>query len=136
MTTVVAALVERNGKLLVCQRRATDPHPLKWEFPGGKAEPDEAPEDALRRELREELAIDAEIGGEAARYPFAYPGRQPILLIFYRVGRFAGEPRNLVFEKIAWEPPLALPALDFLVGDVEYVKRLATSAGHPHCGLC
>jgi 8-oxo-dGTP diphosphatase len=128
MTTVVAALIEREGHLLICRRRPGDPHPLKWEFPGGKAEPVEILEDALRRELREELAIEARIGPEVTRYQFAYPGKSAILLVFFQVREFAGEPRNLVFEEIRWEAPGALHAYDFLEGDVEFVRRLATSA--------
>ena len=127
MTTVVAALIERDGRLLICRRRSTDPHPLKWEFPGGKAERAERLQDALRRELREELAIEAQIGREAARYEFAYPGKRPILLVFFEVREFAGDPRNLVFDEIRWEAPSALPTYDFLEGDVEFVRRLATS---------
>jgi 8-oxo-dGTP diphosphatase len=128
VTTVVAALIERDGRLLICRRRATDPHPLKWEFPGGKIEEGETSEQALLRELKEELAVEAEIGPEFTRYEFAYPGKRPILLIFFRVERYAGEPRNLVFDEIRWEAPAALPGFDFLEGDVEFVRRLATSA--------
>ena len=43
MTTVVAAVIERDGRVLIGRRKATGQHPLKWEFPGGKAEPGEAP---------------------------------------------------------------------------------------------
>ena len=75
MTTVVAAVIERDGRILICQRRRGQAHELKWEFPGGKLEPGESPEVALRRELREELAIDAAPETEITRYEYAYPGR-------------------------------------------------------------
>ena len=100
MTTVVAALIHRAGRILICRRTAQQAHALKWEFPGGKVEPGESPAQALGRELREELAVDARIGGEAERYEFTYPGKQPILLIFYNVTDFGGEPRNCVFEEM------------------------------------
>ena len=58
MTTVVAAVLEANGRILIAQRRAGTPHELKWEFPGGKVDAGESPETALRRELAEELAIE------------------------------------------------------------------------------
>ena len=61
---VVAAVIERDGRILIGQRKSTDPHPLKWEFPGGKVEPQETPEHALIRELAEELGIQATIGAE------------------------------------------------------------------------
>jgi 8-oxo-dGTP diphosphatase len=127
MTTVVAALIERAGRLLICRRRATDPHPLKWEVPGGKTEDAETLHEGLRRELWEELGIDARIGSEVARYHFAYPGKTPILLVFFRVSDFEGEIQNRVFAEIRWEAPQALPGYDFLEGDVEFVRQLSTS---------
>jgi 8-oxo-dGTP diphosphatase len=125
MTTVVAALLERDGLVLACRRREHDPHPLKWEFPGGKVEAGESPTDALRRELQEELGIAAEIGEEVTRYEYCYPDKRPILLIFYRVTNFAGEPRNRVFQEIQWAPAIQLRDLDFLEGDVDFVRTLA-----------
>ena len=59
---VVAAVIERDGQILIGQRKARGRHGLKWEFPGGKVEPGEEPRAALARELREELAIEAVIG--------------------------------------------------------------------------
>jgi len=125
---VVAALIERDGKILVCQRRAGDRFEFKWEFPGGKVEPDEEPRAALRRELREELAIEAKIGEEIARYEYEYPGKKPILLIFYRVDSYDGEPVNQVFASMQWTAARDLPALDFLDGDIDFVRRLARAA--------
>jgi 8-oxo-dGTP diphosphatase len=122
---VVAAVIEKDGRILIGQRRAADRHPLKWEFPGGKVEPYESPRDALRRELREELGIDATIGPEIVRYEFQYPRRAPILLIFHHVTEFAGEMRNGVFEQVRWEARERLPGYDFLDGDVDFVRRLA-----------
>jgi 8-oxo-dGTP diphosphatase len=122
MTTVVAAVIERDGKILICQRRPGQPHELKWEFPGGKLEPGESPEAALLRELQEELAIEAVIGEEITRYEYAYPGRAPILLIFFRVTEYAGEARNLVFKQMAWAPAPALRGYDFLEGDVDFIR--------------
>jgi len=125
VTTVVAAILERDGLLLACRRRADGAHPLKWEFPGGKVEPGERPADALRRELEEELGIMAQIGPEIKRYEYCYPGKQPILLIFFRVTEFTGEPRNRVFEQIQWDTPASLCDYDFLEGDVDFVRTLS-----------
>ena len=83
---VVAALIERDGMVLICQRKAGQRHAGKWEFPGGKVEPDEDFTTALERELFEELAIKATVGDEVARYQYTYPGRSPIQLIFYTGG--------------------------------------------------
>lgn len=122
---VVAAVIERDGMILVGQRRSDDRHPMKWEFPGGKVEVHEAPRDALKRELREELGIEAEIGPEIARYEFQYPKRSPILLIFHSVSHYSGEIQGLCFEQIRWEQRAKLPAYDFLDGDIDFVRRLA-----------
>ena len=122
---VVAAIIERDGRVLVCQRKEGQSHAGKWEFPGGKVEKDEPFPVALARELREELGIVARIGREISRYRFTYPGKDPIQLVFYEVTEFEGEPVNLIFEQIRWERKADLPALDFLDGDVEFVKRLA-----------
>ncbi len=129
MTIVAAALLENDGFVLICQRRAGQAHPLKWEFPGGKVEPGETPDQALRRELREELGIEAEIGAEITRYEYVYPGKQPIVLIFYHVQRFQGQIRNVVFEQIRWESFARLPEYDFLEGDTEFVRDLSRSYG-------
>lgn len=122
---VVAAVIERNGRILVGQRRKTDSHGLKWEFPGGKVERGENPAAALARELEEELGIQARIGRELVRYAHEYPKRATILLIFFRVSDFSGEPQSLAFEKIIWELPDNLPKYDFLDGDIDFVRRLA-----------
>jgi mutator protein MutT len=116
------AVIERDGRLLIAQRRRTAQHPLKWEFPGGKAEPDETPEKAVVRELEEELAIRAKVGPEIGRYEFQYQGRWPILLMFYRVTEFSGEPKNMNFEQILWVQPDQLGNYDFLEGDAEFLK--------------
>jgi 8-oxo-dGTP diphosphatase len=123
--TVSAAIIVRAGTALICQRRADQQHAGKWEFPGGKVEPGEEPAEALNRELREELDVSATIGAEVARYEYTYPGRNPILLIFYKVTEFTGEPDNLIFAEIRWEKIANLRNYDFLEGDVEFVKTLS-----------
>jgi 8-oxo-dGTP diphosphatase len=120
--TVVVAVIERDGRILIAQRRRTAQHPLKWEFPGGKVEPEETPEKAVVRELKEELAIHAKVGPEIGRYEFQYQGRWPIMLMFYRVTEFSGEPKNMDFEQILWVQPDQLGNYDFLEGDAEFLK--------------
>ena len=127
---VVAAVIERDGRILIGQRKPGSKHALKWEFPGGKVEPGEEPRAALQRELREELALEAEIGPQIDAYEFQYPGAPSVTaLVFFQVTEFAGEPQNLDFAQIVWDTPAALPGYDFLEGDVEFVQRLATEQG-------
>lgn len=121
--TVVAAVIERDGRILIGQRKHSGRHPLKWEFPGGKVEPGEGSRQALARELREELAIEAVIGEQMDAYDVRY-GEGPLThLEFYRVTQFAGEPCNLDFEQIVWAEPAALATFDFLEGDVEFIRK-------------
>jgi 8-oxo-dGTP diphosphatase len=122
---VVAAVIKKDGKILACQRKKGDRHELKWEFPGGKLEFGENPREALERELIEELGIDAAIGNEIARYEFAYPNKTPIQLIFFEVNQYSGEIQNRIFAQLRWCDPLELPTMDFLEGDVDFVRRLA-----------
>ena|SRR5271170_5769763 len=122
---VVAAVIERDGRILIGQRKPRGRHALKWEFPGGKVEPGEQPRAALARELREELGIDAKIGNEIERYDFSYAAGHITRLVFFRVIEFAGEPKNLDFAQILWTTRDQLPEFDFLEGDVEFVRRLA-----------
>jgi 8-oxo-dGTP diphosphatase len=125
MVQVVAAILERDGRILICRRTPEQSHPLKWEFPGGKVEPGESPAEALARELEEELGISDAAGDEIERYEFAYPGKSPILLIFIRVTAFRGEPRNLIFHEVRWEPPDRLSSFDFIEGDLDFIRSLA-----------
>lgn len=122
---VAAAVIEKDGLILVGQRRRGDTHPFKWEFPGGKVEHHESPRDALKRELREELGIDAEIGGELTRYEHQYPNRSKILLIFFKVTEYKGEEKAICFEQVAWAERSKLQRYDFLDGDIDFVARLA-----------
>ena len=122
---VVAAVIEQEGRILVCQRKRGARHEFKWEFPGGKVEHGEEPRAAVARELQEELAIDAQIGQEIVRYEHSYQGRAPILLIFYRVTEFTGTVTNIVFEAMEWTNPQSLGSYDFLDGDLDFVRRLA-----------
>jgi len=124
---VVAGLIFRDGRLLVCQRHHTGSFPLKWEFPGGKVEENESDLDALCRELKEELAIDAIDGRLAWRHEHSYSNGPSVALRFYNVHIFNGELTNLVFEQISWVKLSELKDLDFLEGDQPLVDQLAST---------
>lgn len=121
-TVVVAGVLQGPEGILICRRRADQPHPLKWEFPGGKVEPGETPGQALRRELREELGIEAGDATEITRYEFTYPGKMPILLIFLRVAGWSGSMENRIFGQMVWEVPEKLREYDFLEGDLPFLN--------------
>ena len=125
MKRVAAALIVRDGKVLICQRTRYQNMPLKWEFPGGKIERGEHPTDALRRELDEELGIDARIGNEVARIQHKYPDGGAVELRFFVVHEFNGELENRIFRDIQWVSHTQLPEFDFLEADLELVRDVA-----------
>jgi len=125
MKRVVAALIVKDGKILVCQRTKHQTMPLKWEFPGGKIEEGEQPRDALRRELDEELGIDATIGDEVARIRHEYRSGNSVELRFYVVHEFRGELENRIFRDMKWAERTELPSFDFLEADLKLVSDVA-----------
>jgi mutator protein MutT len=122
---VSAGIIVHAGRLLVCRRRSDQPHPSKWEFPGGKREPGESMQECLRRELREELGIEAEVGSEVWRMEYVYPGRAPVALVFFRVPAYRNPIENRVFAEVRWAAVAELAQLDFLEADRELIDRLA-----------
>jgi 8-oxo-dGTP diphosphatase len=125
MKRVVAALIAKDGKLLVCQRTRHQTMPLKWEFPGGKIEAKEQPRDALRRELEEELGILATVGDEVARIQHEYPNGAMVELRFFVVREYQREIENRIFRDMQWAAPRDLPKFDFLEADRTLVRDLA-----------
>jgi 8-oxo-dGTP diphosphatase len=125
MKRVVAALIVKQGKVLVCQRTRHQTMPLKWEFPGGKIEEGEQPRSALRRELEEELGILATVGDEVRRIQHEYPNGGKVELRFFIVREYQREIENRIFRDIQWAEPKDLPAYDFLEADLTLVQELA-----------
>jgi 8-oxo-dGTP diphosphatase len=123
---VVAAIIVRDGNILACQRSAAGKFPLKWEFPGGKVQPNETPEVALARELTEELNIAATIGPQIFRTHHKYAEMdEAVELLFFKAEIDSDEIENRVFNDMRWLSPEGLPKLDFLTADFELVQKLA-----------
>ncbi len=121
---VVAALLYRENRLLVCQRKANGSFPLKWEFPGGKVERGEGYLAALCRELREELGIEVQSATEIFRHKHLYPDRMEVDLTFFRVDDYREPVANRVFQQILWIEVQRLKELDFLEGDLPLIEKL------------
>src|SRR5260370_3424669 len=103
MRVVVAAVIEREDRrLLIGQRRRDDTSPLKWEFPGGKVEEGERPQEALARELREELGVTLIRSVPIRSVKHQYAGQNVVLVIqVYAAGIAVPDERPEKFERIA-----------------------------------
>ena len=121
---VVAAFIERRGRVLLSQRRADQSFPLAWEFPGGKVEPGEELISALVREIREELACTIRVGKILDLVFHAYPEFDLIMPV-YRASITAGVPRARQVAAIAWVPRRNLAKLDLPPADVPLAKKLS-----------
>jgi 8-oxo-dGTP diphosphatase len=133
MRAVVAAVIERSDRrLLIGQRRKTDSSPLKWEFPGGKVEPGEAPEAALTRELKEELGAILLRSIPIGRVVHKYASTpEELEIVFYAVQIAEVELIPRAFEQIAWVLPKELGQYNFLAANAQLVANLATGRIKP-----
>lgn len=122
MIEVVAGVIERDGRILITRRPEGSPLAGLWEFPGGKRNPGETPEDALRRELSEELDAAVTVGEPIETVEWEYPDRR-VRLLFYRCS-LAGEPRPLEGQEMAWVPLAELAGYEFPPADASLITRL------------
>lgn len=130
MLHVVAGIIEIDGYCLICQRhRDSRRFPLKWEFPGGKVEAEENPDEAIERELAEELGILVEDVEKIDAYSFNYPGEDAFYLHFYKIRSFQNTPQNRQFEAMSWVLWENILSYDMLKGDLPFVKREYESRG-------
>jgi len=120
---VSAGLIFRAGKLLITQRHAGSHLGGLWEFPGGKIEPGETPEECLARELREELGVNVEVGSLLERVEHAYP-EKTVRLHFFLGRLHAGEPQPIGCAAVRWVTRADLPLFEFPAADVRLIERL------------
>ncbi|MGO9777991.1 MAG: (deoxy)nucleoside triphosphate pyrophosphohydrolase [Terracidiphilus sp.] len=122
---VAAALIVRGGEVLIGQRRPDQPMALLWEFPGGKIETGESPEQALVRELDEELGIHATIGPRVTRVRHNYRHGGAVDLQFFAVHEFAGEIESRIYQQVRWVRLEELSDYEFLAADRGLIRDLA-----------
>jgi 8-oxo-dGTP diphosphatase len=122
---VAAALIVRDGEVLIGQRRADQPMASLWEFPGGKIEAGESPQEALTRELGEELGIRAEVGPAVTRIRHHYRHGGAVDLRFFAVRAFTGEIDNQIYQQVRWVRIEDLGSYEFLAADRGLIKDLA-----------
>lgn len=132
---VAAGVLWRGGRVLCCRRPEGRPMAGFWEFPGGKLEPGETPEDALCRELFEELGVrvTALVFWRRLDHDYAERGLR-VHLYFFHVTAFAGEPAAKEGQGLVWQPWERAWELDFLGADADIVRELAPPAPEGQAG--
>lgn len=123
MTKVVAAVIQRDGQVLVAQRNSGY-LAGKWEFPGGKVRPSESAEGALIREIQEEFGASIAVGKRIAEVPFSVESKRFLLIGFY-ARHIAGAYVPKDHSRICWTEPSKLLALDLSPADVPIALRVA-----------
>ena len=134
MIRVVAGIIERGARVLICQRRAGKALGLKWEFPGGKMRPSETPRQALERELREELGVATKIGNVVDMVRHRYSEMPDTVQVIFMQAALceplfsAAQPRKPggAFERMVWAPRAELRRYDFLAADRRLIARLVS----------
>ncbi|MFW3147008.1 MAG: (deoxy)nucleoside triphosphate pyrophosphohydrolase [Thermoplasmatota archaeon] len=125
---VTAAVILKDGRILIAQRLPDSRfEPSKWEFPGGKVDFGEHPEEALKRELREELGIDIEVGALyhlASHVYFRNGLERHVVILFYLCKITNGTPAPLDCQDLKWTSRSELPDNIFVEGDNEMVSTV------------
>ena len=123
MVEVVAALIWKNNKFMICQRPAHKARGLLWEFVGGKVEQGETKEQALIRECREKLAVMLAVDDEFMDVVHEYPDLTVHLTLF-NANIAEGEPQKLEHNDIKWITPSEIPNYDFCPADKEILSKI------------
>lgn len=124
---VVAAIIEKDGKILICRRAENKTRALKWEFPGGKIEPGETPEQAVLRECREELDVDLCVKGEFMRVLHSYPDIE-IQLTVFRTAIIGSDPRCIEHKEIRFVYPSELADFELCPADITVAEKIISEA--------
>lgn len=122
------------NEILLCQRGPGGSCEFLWEFPGGKIEPGESPEECLIRECREEIEIDIKIDDLFAETTCSYPERE-IEFLFFRASMSNGVPTASVHKSIKWISPDRLKNFQFCPADISVVEKLSKDKEHQPCDL-
>jgi 8-oxo-dGTP diphosphatase len=122
IVVVLAAVIERDGRILVTRRLRNTHLGGLWEFPGGKCDPGESHEACLARELREELGVESRIGEELLVTEHAYPDRT--VRLHFRECEIHGDPQPLLGQQMKWVTRRELATLDLPAADHQLIDQL------------
>ncbi len=125
---VTAAIIERGREILISQRLKDSHMGLKWEFPGGKIEHGESPEECLRREIKEELDLDIRVGDRLMIVEHQYEELK-VILYCYRCSYLGGETKAKDCHDFRWVVIGDLKSFDFAEADLPMVRYLTAQAG-------
>ena len=124
---VVAALIWRQGRFMICRRPAHKACGLLWEFVGGKVEAGESNAEALARECREELDVAVHVGAVFMDVTHEYP-EYMVHMTLYEASITEGEPRLLEHADIRWITPDEIPQYEFCPADVDIRAQITLAA--------
>jgi len=123
ITRVTAAIMTNDEKIIIAKRKSTGKLPNKWEFPGGKVEINETPEQCLQRELKEEFDIDVSIGEHLGSSIYHY-NHISIELMAYRTFWEGGSINLKDHDDVAWVSLEQIGEYDFAPADIPFVNKL------------
>lgn len=123
MIEVTAAVIQQNGKILICQRPANKNCGLLWEFPGGKIEAGETGAQCIVRECQEELGITLKVKSELTDVVYKYPNRT-VHLHFFVCDIIEGVPDKKEHNEIVWIEPAEIPNYEFCPADAKMLAKI------------
>lgn len=120
---VTAAIIHKEDKILIAQRKSEADHGLKWEFPGGKLKFREDPRVGLQREIKEELDMEVEVGDIFEVISHLY-GERHILLLCYTCHYLGQSPKAIDCQDFSWVTLDEMNNYEFTEADVPVVSKL------------
>ncbi len=128
MVEVAAAIIRKEGRILICRRGAGGSCAFKWEFPGGKREAGETMQACAERECLEELGLTIRVTEQFGQVAHRYPDRK-VSICFFLAECTGGALHTYVHEQVRWVRPEELMGYDFCPADEEILRRLSKHDG-------
>ncbi|MDQ3393214.1 MAG: (deoxy)nucleoside triphosphate pyrophosphohydrolase [Bacteroidota bacterium] len=121
---VTAAIIENEGKILIAKRKPGKHLEGFWEFPGGKIEPGEKPEEALKREILEELNLEIEVKRHFMDSLYQYEDKTILLMAYFAHATYSLHIISKDHDEVVWVTKEKIMQYIFAPADVPIVKAL------------
>lgn len=123
---VGAVITDKSGRILAAQRPYSEIlyKSYKWEFPGGKVEENESPQEALKREIREELECEVKIENKLCEFEYDYPDFKLEMDLYLCELKEGNEPKALEHNQIKWISPDEIDTLDWIEADLKILPLI------------